>query len=99
MTPISERQRARFYIYKNQKDCETFIYKYKNPDTLQKSRQSALRFYSQIDIHFRLHDFHEIFEIGIYIYTKIMTLCVTYRFYIRKARHFETKQHNLRYIF
>ena len=33
-----------------------------------------------------LLNFHEIFEIG--IYTKSMTLCVTWRFYIEKARHF-----------
>ena len=38
MTPISERQRARFYTYKKQKNCEMFVYKYKNPDTLQKAR-------------------------------------------------------------
>ena len=45
MTPISERQRVRFYIYtKSKKNCETFIYIYKKPDTLQKSRQFALRF-------------------------------------------------------
>ena len=43
MTPISERQRARFYIYKKQKNYKTFIYK--NPDTLQKERQFALRIY------------------------------------------------------
>ena len=34
MTPISKRQRARFYINKKQKKCETFLYLYKNPDTL-----------------------------------------------------------------
>ena len=33
--------------------------------------------------------FHEIFEIGIYIYTKSMTLCVICRFYIQKYRHFK----------
>ena len=39
---ISRRQRARFYMYRNKKLQKMFI---KNPDTLQKSRQFALRFY------------------------------------------------------
>ena len=59
---------------------ETFIYIHKNPDTLLKARQFALRFYSQKSRHFRLRNFHEFFEIGIYIYPKSMTLCVTRRF-------------------
>ena len=33
--------------------------------------------------------FHESFEIYIYIYTKSMTLCVTWIFYIQKSIHFE----------
>ena len=33
--------------------------------------------------------FHEVFDIGIYIYTKSMKFCVTWRFYIQKFRHFE----------
>ena len=36
MTLIGERQRARFYKYKKQKNCETFVYIYtKKLDTLQ----------------------------------------------------------------
>ena len=57
MTPISKTQCARFYIYKKQGSCETFIYIYKKPDTLQKARQFALRFYSQKAGHFSLRDF------------------------------------------
>ena len=38
MTPIYERQRAHFYIYNKQKNCETFLYTHK-----QKSRHFAKR--------------------------------------------------------
>ena len=51
MNPMSERQRACFYIYKKEKNCETFIYIYKKRDTFKKSRQFALRFYSQKSRH------------------------------------------------
>ena len=44
MTPITKRQRALFYIYKGKKIAKR-LYIYKNPDTLQKVRQFALRFY------------------------------------------------------
>ena len=58
--------------------CETFLYtqkakklrnvfNYKKPDTFQKSRQFPLRFYIQKAINLTLRDFHEIFEVGIYI--------------------------------
>ena len=36
-----------FYINKKQKKCETCMYIYKKPDTLEKARQFALHFYSQ----------------------------------------------------
>ena len=42
------------------------VFVYKKLDTLQKSRQMALRFYIPKVIHFTLHGFHEIFEVGIY---------------------------------
>ena len=42
MTPIIERQRARFYIQKAKKMRNVCIYK--KPDTFQKARQFALRF-------------------------------------------------------
>ena len=54
---ISKRQRARFYILKKPKQCEMFIYIYKNLDTLQKAGQFLLRFYIQKVGHFMLHDF------------------------------------------
>ena len=47
MTPISKRQRASFTYTKSKNNCETFIYTFKKPDTFQKARQFALRFYSQ----------------------------------------------------
>ena len=43
MTDISKIQRAHLYIYKKFKIAKGFIYK--NPDTLQKSRQFLLRLY------------------------------------------------------
>ena len=54
-----------------------FIYVYKKPDTVQKAGQFVLSFYSQKRVHFTLRDFHEIFEIVVYIYTTSKTLCVT----------------------
>ena len=84
MTPISERQCARFYMYKKAKKCETIINIYKKSDTLQKARQFSLRFYSQKSRHFTLRGFYDFFEIDIYIYTKSMTICVTF-FYIQKS--------------
>ena len=81
----SSKDNAHAYIHKKQKNIvKRFIYK--NPDTFQKARQFPLRFYIQKAIHLTLRDFHEISEVG--IYTKSMTLCVTWRFYIQKARHF-----------
>ena len=38
MTPISKRQRARFYIYKKEKRGLKHLYVYKNQDTFQKAR-------------------------------------------------------------
>ena len=65
-----------------------FIYIHKQQENFQKARQFALRFYSQEARHFTLRNFHESFEIGIYIYTRRMTLCVMWGFYIQNARHF-----------
>ena len=89
MTPTSKRKRARSYIYKKQFFCENFIYIYKKHDNFQKARQFPLLFYSQKAWHFTLRDLHDFFEIGIYIYTKSMTICVTWYFNIQKNRHFE----------
>ena len=65
MTAIIERQRARLYTQKAKNIRNIFIYK--KPDTFQKARQFPLRFYIQKATHLTLRDFHEIFEVGIYI--------------------------------
>ena len=75
MTSMIERQRARFYIYKRQKKLQK---EYTKSQTLCK-KQDNLR---HVFIHkkpdtLRYTIFYEIFEIGVYIYTKSMTLCVT----------------------
>ena len=51
---------------KSKKNSETFLYT-KKPDTFQKAKQFSLRFCIQKAIHLTLRDFHEIFEVGIYI--------------------------------
>ena len=65
MTAIIERQRARLYKQKAKKLRNVFMFK--KPDNFQKARQFPLRFYIQKAIHLTLRDFHEIFEVGIYI--------------------------------
>ena len=65
MTAIIERQRARLYTQKGKKLANIVIYK--KQDTFQKARKFPLRFYIQKAIHLTLRDFHEIFEVGIYI--------------------------------
>ena len=47
------------------------------PENMVRLFNHAVRFYSQKARHFTLRGFHENFEIGIYIYTKSMTLSVT----------------------
>ena len=44
MTAISERQCEHLYTQK-EKYCKTFIFIYKNPDTLQKAKQFLIRLY------------------------------------------------------
>ena len=58
-----------FLSLQKEKHSETFIYKYKNPDTLLKARQFALRFYWQKGIHFTLHNFSWILKLA-FIYTQ-----------------------------
>ena len=65
MTPISKRQRARFYIYKKEKRGLKHLYVYKNQDTFQKARQFVSHFiYKKSDI-LCYAIFHENFEINI----------------------------------
>ena len=54
MTPISERQHARF-IYTKRKFSKR-LYIFKRKDSLQKARQFALRFYSKEARHITLRD-------------------------------------------
>ena len=65
MTAIIERQRARLYTQEQKQLRSVFIYK--KPDTFQKARQFPLHFYIQKAVHLTLWDFHESFEVGIYI--------------------------------
>ena len=66
-----------YYDCHHQKTTRTFKHKKQNKlrnifickklDTFQKARQFPLRFFIQKPIHLTLRDFHEIFEVGIYI--------------------------------
>ena len=77
MTSISKRQRAHFYIYKRQKIAKRLYINTKIQTLLKK--QQILRY---VFIHKNPNTmcyaiFHEIFETGIYIYTKRIKICVT----------------------
>ena len=60
------RKTTRTFIYKKPKKLPN-VFIYKKPDTFQKARQFPLRFYIQKAMHLTLEDFHEIFEVRIYI--------------------------------
>ena len=60
-----QRTKTRTFIQKAKKLRNDFIYKML--DTFQKARQFPLHFYIQKSINLTLWDFHEIFEVGIYI--------------------------------
>ena len=60
------RKTTRTCVYTKSKKLRNFFI-YKMADTFQKSRQFPLRFYIQKARHLTLRDFHEIFEVGIYI--------------------------------
>ena len=65
MTVIIERQRALLYTQKSKKIAKRlFIQKARH---VSKATQFPLRFYIEKAIHLTLQDFHEIFEVGIYI--------------------------------
>ena len=90
------------YIYTSQLGHWMYIYPcwhciYKKPDTFQNARQSPFGFYIHKAIHFRLQDFHEMFEVGIYIQKEWhFALC---DIYICKSYTLCKKQDNLRYVF
>ena len=66
LTAIIKRQRARIYTQKAKKKMGN-IFIYKKPHTNQKARQLPLRFQIQKAILLTVRDFHEIFQVGIYI--------------------------------
>ena len=65
ITAIIERHRARLYTQKAKKLQNVYIEK--KPDTFQKAGQFLLHFSIQKAIHLTLQDFHDFFEVGIYI--------------------------------
>ena len=75
------------YIYTKSKTIAKKIFIYKNADILLKARQVGLQFYIQKARHFMLRNFSWNFW-GWHLNTKSMTLCGTWRFYIKKIRHF-----------
>ena len=92
-----------WYLYtKSVTLCVKWRFIYKNPDTLKKGGQFALRFYMQNMYTFRCATFHCIYEIGrggkYFLYWKTMHFALHFymrkivyfalRFYIQKASHF-----------
>ena len=65
ITAIGKRQRARFYIYKKAKTCDSFLYT--KSRHFAKSKKFPVTFYIQKVRHFTLRNFHENVEVGIYI--------------------------------
>ena len=99
MTHTSKRQRVRFYLYKNQENAKR-LYMCTKRRILWK-KQDNLRYvlFAKIQTHY-VTLFLWRFGIGVYIYTKIMTICITWRFYIQKARHLEKgRQFALRFVY
>ena len=93
MTPIGKRQRARF-IYTKSKKIAKCLYIYTKSQTLCK-KQDNLRY---VFVHKKQDTLLYAFFMNVLKLEKSMTLCVTWRFYIQKARNFEKKD-NLRYVF
>ena len=83
ITAISERQRARI---KSKNNCETFLYT-KIRTLFKKQDNFRYTFIYKKARHFTLRDFLWKFW-SWHLDTKSMTLCVTWRFYIQKARYF-----------
>ena len=68
------------FLYWKKQSTLHYVARYKEPDTMRYILISKKQYTLSSGI------FHENFQVG--IYTKSMTLCVTWRFYIQKARHF-----------
>ena len=86
MTAISERQRARFYIYKNQKKIAKrfYIQKFRHFSKIKTIYVTFL--YSKIKTLYFTQFLWNLWSWN--LYTKCMTLCVTWRFNIQKSRYF-----------
>ena len=84
MTAIIERQRARLYT-KNEKNCEKFLYT-KSHTLFKKLDNFRYVFVYKKPYTWRYGIFMKFLKLAC-IY-KSMTLCVKWRFYIKKARHF-----------
>ena len=86
------------YLYKKQNNRETFLYIFTKSHTLFKNKDN-LR-YIFIDkkpdtLPYTI--FHEMIEIGIYIYPKSTLRYVT--FYYTKIKTLRKKQDNVRYVY
>ena len=96
----SAKQNVHVFIYtKSRKNCETFVYIYKNPDTLQKVRQFALWFYSQKSRHLTLHDFSWFFLKLAFIYIQKAWHFALRQILNTKSQTLQKEQENLRYVF
>ena len=83
----SAKDNVHVFIYTKIKTKLLNVFIYKSSDTFQKSRQFTLRFYIQRLRHFTLRNF--LWNLwSWHLYTKCMTLCVTWRFNIQKSRYF-----------
>ena len=94
----SEKDYVHVYVYKCKKKRNLFIYNKR--DTMQKSRQFALRLYMQKERRVTLH--HFLWNCwNWYLYTKNITLCATWKFYIFKKTETSQKpgQFALRFIY
>ena len=96
MTVIIKRQRARLYTQR-ETNYQTFLYR--KIQTLFKKLDN----FRYVFIYKKQYTWHyEIFMKFLKLafeYTNSMTLCVTWHFYIQKARHLAKKKDNLRYVF
>ena len=86
--PNSEIQRASFYIYKKQKKCKTFIYIRKSRHFAKSKTVCVTLLFTKYQTLYVSQFFMKFLKLG-FLYTKNMTLCVTWSFYIQKTRHFK----------
>ena len=75
MTAISRKQRARFYMYKKQKNYRMFLYTKRHTLCQKQDNYRCVFMYKKQDT-LRYAVFMKILKLA-FIYTKSMTLCVT----------------------